>query len=110
MWDLVGNPEFWFSHNEAPLSLVIRNLSFFICDNNIADYRAADQCHCFHFTDSTIPLLPNSEILSIYMYIHVSFVNEQPGLLLFLYMYMPVCVKTWSKTLKTGFLMTRLNC
>ena len=42
---------------------------FFICGNKSADqlcgYRAADQCICFCYIDSTIPLLPKSEISSL---------------------------------------------
>ena len=29
---------------------------------------AADQCLCFHYINSTIPLLPKSEILSLWLY------------------------------------------
>ena len=42
---------------------------FFICENKDADQlrgnREADQCLCFRYTDSTIPLLPKSEISSL---------------------------------------------
>ena len=51
---------------------------------------AADQRLCFRHTDSTIPLLPKSEISSV---------PVQPGL-----------CRTWSETPKTGFLRTRLKC
>ena len=53
----------------------------------------ADQCLCFCYTDSTIPLLPKCEISSLY----ASCVIAQPGL-----------CRTWSETLKTCFLTTRL--
>ena len=41
--------------------------AFCICENKDADQlrgnREADQCLCFRYLDSTIPLLPKSEIL-----------------------------------------------
>ena len=52
--------------------------------------READQCLCFHYIDSTIPLLSKYKILSLYP----SSVAVQPGL-----------CGTWSETPKTGFLM-----
>ena len=55
--------------------------------------READQRLCFRYMDSTIPLLPNSEISSLYP----SSVAVQPGL-----------CRTRSETPKTGFLTTRL--
>ena len=55
--------------------------------------READQRLCFRYMDSTIPLLPKSEISSLYP----SSVAVQPGLCL-----------TWSETPKTGFLTTGL--
>ena len=55
--------------------------------------READQRLCFRYTDSTIPLLPKSEISSL----QPSSVAVQPGL-----------CGTWSETPKTGFLTTRL--
>ena len=57
--------------------------------------REANQSLCFRCTDSTIPLLPQSEISSLFP----SSVAVQPGL-----------CRTWSETLKTGFLTTRLKC
>ena len=48
---------------------------------------------CFRYTDSTIPLLPKSEISNL----EPSSIIVQPGL-----------CWTWLKTLKTGFLTTRL--
>ena len=46
----------------------MRKPAFCICENKDADQlpgnREADQCLCFRYIDSTIPLLPKSEILS----------------------------------------------
>ena len=53
----------------------------------------ADQHLCFHYTDSTIPLLPKSEISSL----QPSSVVVQPSL-----------CRTRSETLKTRFLASRL--
>ena len=39
----------------------MRKPAFCICENN-----DADQCLCFHYTDSTIPLLSKSEISSLW--------------------------------------------
>ena len=76
----------------------MRKPAFCICENKDADQlhgnREADQRLCFRYTDSTIPLLPKSEISSLYP----SSVAVQPGL-----------CGTWSETPKTGFLTTRLN-
>ena len=48
------------------MSLVMRKPGFCICENKDADQlrgnREADQRLCFRYTDSTIPLLPKSEI------------------------------------------------
>ena len=75
----------------------MRKPAFCICENKDADQlrgdREADQRLCFRYTDSTIPLLPKSEISSFYP----SSVTAQPGL-----------CQTWSETLKTGSLTTRL--
>ena len=50
------------------MSLVMRKPAFCICENKDADQlrgnREADQRLCFRYIDSTIPLLPKSEILS----------------------------------------------
>ena len=47
----------------------MRKPAFFICENKDTDQLrsncAADQRLCFCYTDSTIPLLPKSEILSL---------------------------------------------
>ena len=79
------------------MSLVVRKPAFCICENKDADQfrsnREADQRLCFRYTDSTIPLLPKSEISSL----QPSSVAVQPGL-----------CRTWSETPKTGFLITRL--
>ena len=51
------------------LSLVMRKPAFCICENKDADQlrgnREADQRLCFRYTDSTIHLLPKSEISSL---------------------------------------------
>ena len=77
----------------------MRKPAFCICENKDADQlrgnREADQRLCFRYTDSTIPLLPKSEISSLLP----SSVVVQPGL-----------CGTWSGTPKTGFLRTRLIC
>ena len=75
----------------------MRKPAFCICENKDPDQLrsncAADQRLCFSYTDSTIPLLPKSEISSL----KPSSVAAQPGL-----------CRTWSETPKTGFLTTRL--
>ena len=51
------------------MSLVMRKQAFCICENKDADQlREADQRLCFRYTDSTIPLLPKSEISRIKPY------------------------------------------
>ena len=76
---------------------VVRKLDFCICKNKGTDQlrgnREADQRLCFRYMDSTISLLPKDEISSL----KPSFVAVQPGL-----------CGTWSETLKTSFLRTRL--
>ena len=61
------------------MSLVMRKPDICICENKDADQlrgnREADQRLCFRYTDSTIPLLPKSEISSLYP----SFVAVQLG-------------------------------
>ena len=51
------------------MSLIMKKLAFFIWENNDADqlpsYCAADQRLCFRYTDSTIHLLPKSEISTL---------------------------------------------
>ena len=53
----------------SKMSLVVRKPAFCICENKDADQlrgnREADQRLCFRYTDSTIPLLPKSEISSL---------------------------------------------
>ena len=77
----------------------MRKPVFCICENKDADQlrsnREADQRLCFRHTDSTIPLLSNSEISSL----EPSSEAVQPGL-----------YRTWSEYPKTGFLTTRLQC
>ena len=76
----------------------MRKQAFCICENKDADQlrsnREADQRLCFLYTDSTIPILPKSEISSL----QASSVVVQPSL-----------CWTWSETPKTGFLATRLK-
>ena len=77
----------------------MRKLAFlYICENKDADQlrgnREADQRLCFRYTDSTIHLLPKSELSSI----QLSSVAVQPWL-----------CRTWSATPNTGFLTTRLK-
>ena len=80
------------------MSRVMRKPDFCICENKDADQlrgnREADQRLCFRYTDNTIPLLPTSEISSLWP----SSVAVQPGL-----------CGTRSETPKTGFLRTRLE-
>ena len=51
------------------LSSVVRKPAFYICENKDADQlrgnSEADQRLCFRYTDSTIPLLPKSEISNL---------------------------------------------
>ena len=51
------------------MSRVVRKPDFCICENKDADQlrgnREADQRLCFRFTNSTVPLLPKSEISSL---------------------------------------------
>ena len=51
------------------MSGIVRKHAFCICENKDADplrgNREADQGLCFCYTDSTIPLLPKSEISSL---------------------------------------------
>ena len=56
--------------------------------------REVDQRLCFPYTDSTIPLLPKSEISSLLP----SSATVQPGL-----------YQTWSETPKTGILTMKLK-
>ena len=80
------------------MSSVMRKQAFSTCENKDAD-QLRGNCEanprlCFRYTDSTIPLLPKSEISSL----ESSSVVVQPGL-----------CGTWSETPKTGFLVTRLK-
>ena len=54
----------------SDMSLIVRKPDFCICENKDADQlrgnREADQRFCFRNKDSTIPLLPKSEISSLY--------------------------------------------
>ena len=75
----------------------MRKPDFSIWENKDADQlrgnREADQRLCFRYSDSTIPLLPKSEISSLWPFS----VAVQPCL-----------CGTWSETPKTGFLTKRL--
>ena len=71
----------------------MRKPAFCICENKDADQLRGNQRLCSRYTDSTIPLLPISEISSL----KPSSVAVQPGL-----------CGTWSETPKIGFLRTRL--
>ena len=75
----------------------MRKPDFCLCENKGADQLCsnctADQRLCFRYMDSTIPLLPKSKISSILPYS----LTVQAGL-----------CQTWSETLKTGFLASRL--
>ena len=80
------------------MSRIMRKPAFCICENKDPDQlrgnREADQRLCFRYMDSTIPLLPKSEISSLQPYSVV----VQPGL-----------CWTWTETRKTGILTTRLK-
>ena len=76
----------------------MRKPAFSICKNKDADQLhgncEADQRLCFLYTNSTIPLLPKSEISCLLL----SSVAVQPGL-----------CRIWSQTPKTCFLTTMLK-
>ena len=61
----------------------MRQLAFCICENKDADQlhgnREADQCLCFRYTDSTIPLLPNFKPLGIFSGCTALFVSDLVG-------------------------------
>ena len=56
----------WGPLRNSNMSLVLRKPAFCICENKDADQLRgnceADQCLCFRYADSKIPLLPKSEI------------------------------------------------
>ena len=58
-----------FEFARQQMSLVMRKPAFCICEKKDADQlrdnREADQRLCFRYIDSTIPLLPKSEISSL---------------------------------------------
>ena len=58
-----------FENYTADMSRVVRKPAFCICENKDADQlrgnREADQRLCFRYMESTIPLLPKSEISSL---------------------------------------------
>ena len=57
------------SFKNRDMSRVMRNLAFCICESKDADQlcsdHKADQCVCFRYMNSTIPLLYKSEISSL---------------------------------------------
>ena len=59
----------YFISESQHMSLVMRKPDFCICENKDADQlrgnREADQRLCFRHTDSTIPLLSESEVSSL---------------------------------------------
>ena len=64
----------------------MRKTAFFICETKDADQLrsncAADQCLCFRYTQSTMPLLPISEIskpLAIFYGCTARFVSDLVG-------------------------------
>ena len=87
MSDLVRNPEDRLYRYAAHIRHFLQKIYesrrektvFCICENKDADQlrgnREADQRLCFHYIDSTIPLLSKSEISSLY----VSSVAAQSG-------------------------------
>ena len=72
MWDLVGNPEDRFSHNEAHISssssskeLFHEKTCFLHLRKQTCRLAALELCSCSVLFDSTIPLLSKSEIPSL---------------------------------------------
>ena len=68
----------------------MRKLAFCICENKSTE----DRRLCVRYIDNIIPLLPKAKLLSL----KSSSMAAQPSL-----------CRTWSETLKTGFLTTRLT-
>ena len=66
----------------AQMSRLMRKPAFCICENKDADQlrgnRETDQCLCFRYMDSTIPLLSKSEISSRLLWLD-SLVCVRPG-------------------------------
>ena len=95
---LLSTHNIGFYEEIGKMSRVMRKPAFCICENKEADQlrgnREADQRLCFCYIDSTMPLLPKSEVSCLKQ----SSVTAQSGL-----------CWTWSETLKTGFLTTRLK-
>ena len=88
----------WSHGSGYQLSRIIENQIFAFAKTkaqiSFAKNCEADQPLCFRYTDSTISLLPKSEVSS---FLHSS-VAAQDGL-----------CRTWSETQRTGFLASRLN-
>ena len=80
------------------MSRVMRKPAFALCENKGADQLCsnctADQRLCFRYNDNIVSLLSKSEIWSFWL----SSEAVQPGL-----------CRTWSETLKIGFLMKWLT-
>ena len=80
------------------LSHIMRKPAFWQCENKSTDqlhgYYAADQPLCYHYIESTIPLLSRSEISSLLS----PHVVVQPSL-----------CRTWLETAKTCFLVMQLS-
>ena len=77
------------------MSHCIRNSTICICEkgtDQLCSWLAADQCLCFHYTDSIITLLK----------------SEISGLELFSVLVQPGLCQTWSEIQIVGFLMRRL--
>ena len=73
----------YFHSMQIELSRVVRKPDFCICENKDADqHREADQCLCFRYMDSTIPLLstvnPKFQASSHLMWVY-SLVCVGPG-------------------------------
>ena len=64
------------------MSRVMRKPAYSICENKAVWYRPADQCLCFHYIDSSIPLLPKYEIfkpIAIFFGCTAWFVSDPVG-------------------------------
>ena len=66
--EIISQSDFRSDAEKHLMSRVIRKPDFCICENKDADLRGnreADQRLCYHYTDSTIPLLSESNISSL---------------------------------------------
>ena len=57
----------------------MRKPAFYLCENKDTDHCAADQRLCFRYTDSTIPLLPKSEISCLFSGCTAQFLSDLVG-------------------------------